>query len=202
MSYTHDVFISYRRHPETVIWIKDHLEPLLRLRLGLELGDEPDIYTDQRLEAGGTWPLDLGRELAQSKVLISLWSANYLHSKWCSLELAHMVAREQAKNCRTPQNPGGIVLFAIVHDGDDIPQNLQAIQKIDIQKCFNVRMRRDSTRAEELDAILAEKAIGIARAIRDAPEFEANWPEETATAFFDEFHHKAPPSQSTVPGFT
>jgi TIR domain len=202
MTYTHDIFISYRRDPETVAWIKEHLSPLLRLRLGMELGNHPDIYTDERLEAGGTWPVDLGRELARSKVLISLWSANYLHSQWCTLELAHMVARERAKNLRTPQNPSGIVLLVVIHDGDAIPHDLQVVQRIEIQKCFNVRMRRDSTRAEELDAILTEKAAGIARAIREAPQFEVNWPEEAARAFFDQFHHKSPPSQTALPQFT
>jgi TIR domain len=202
VAYTHDIFISYRRDPETLKWIKDHLEPLLRLRLGLELPNSPDIYTDLRIKGGATWPVELGRELAQSKVLISLWSGNYLHSKWCTLELAHMVAREKKFQLRTPHNSSGVVFFVIAHDGEKIPHELQAIQKVEIQSCFNVRMRRDSPRAEELDAILAQNASEIARAIQNAPKFNDKWPKQVAQAFFDRFHQKDPPSQSTVPQFT
>src|SRR5687767_2921927 len=105
MGYTHDIFISYRRNPETVAWIKDHLVPLLEMRLEQELGKIPDIFFDEELEAGGTWPVDLATELSCSKVLLSLWSASYLHSGWCALELAQMYAREQAHNCRSVENP-------------------------------------------------------------------------------------------------
>jgi hypothetical protein len=135
-------------------------------------------------------------------VLISLWSGNYLHSKWCTLELAHMVAREQEEQCRTPHNPYGIVLLVVVHDGEKIPHELQAVQKVEIQSCFNVRMRRDSARAEELDAILARSAAGIASAVRNAPQFKANWSEEAAKSFFNQFHQIDSPSQSIVPQFT
>ena len=197
MSYTHDIFISYRRNPETVLWIQDHLIPLEH-----ELGNPPDIYTDQRLETGSTWPVDLGTELARSKLLISLWSGNYLNSKWCTLELAHMVAREKKEHLRTPRKSSGVVFFIVIHDGDKIPKELQAVQKLEIQNCFNVRMRRDSVRAEELDAILAQNAAGIAHAIQNAPKFKANWPIKTAASFFNRFHLSDAPSQSTVPKFT
>jgi hypothetical protein len=202
VAYKNDIFISYRRDPETVTWLKNHLVPLLRLRVGMELESEPSIYTDEMIEGGATWPIELGEELAKSKVLISLWSRNYLHSKWCSLELAHMIAREKAKNLRTPGKPLGVVLFIVVHDGDTIPHDLQLVQKIEIQKCFNVRMRHDSPRAEDLDAILSDEAAGIARAIQNAPQFEDAWPDQTAQDFFNLFHAAVPPIQATVPQFT
>ena len=113
-----------------------------------------------------------------------------------------MVAREEKFQLRTPQNSSGIVFFMVAHDGEKIPNTLQAIQQIEIQSCFNVRMRRDSPRAEELDAILAKNASAIARAIEDAPEFKKEWPIEFAQNFFDQFHQKNPPSQSVVPQFT
>jgi hypothetical protein len=202
MAYLHDVFISYRRDPQVVLWIREHFVPLLQLRLGYELGNAPDIYTDERIEAASTWPVELANELASSRILISLWSKNYLNSRWCSLELAHMVARERSYNCRTPANPSGIVVFAVVHDGETIPHDLQIVQRIEIQKSFNVRMRRDSPRAEELDAIITDSAPGIASAIQNAPEFKPSWSEEAARAFFDQFHQGTLPSQLSVPRFT
>jgi hypothetical protein len=184
VDYAHDLFISYRRDPEVVRWIQDHLVPLLRI------------------EGGATWPVDLGIALGQSKVLISLWSGNYLHSEWCTQELAHMVAREKEEQRRTPQNRFGVVFFLIVHDGESIPADLQAVQRVDITKCFNVRMPRDSITAEELDKIITENARGIADLIQNSPQFRENWPQQTAITFFDQFHQKNRPSQSTVPRFT
>ena len=185
-----------------VIWIKEHLVPLLRTHVGYQLPVPPDIYTDERLEAGATWPVDLGTELAHSRVLISLWSGNYLHSQWCSLELAHMVAREREARRRTPEHSSGIVIFMIVHDGEEIPHELQSVQKIEIRDYFYVRMRRDSDTAQKLEGILKDSARGIALAIRNAPLFKPNWPEQSAKSFFDEFHKEKSPSQSTVPQFT
>jgi hypothetical protein len=202
VDYTHDIFISYRRDPEVVLWINEHLVPLLRTHVGYELPNPPDIYTDQRLESGATWPVELGTELAQSKVLISLWSGNYLHSQWCTLELSHMVAREKEEQRRTPKHPFGIVLFIIVIDGENIPHELQAIQKVEIQNFFFVRMLRTSLTAEKLEETLKKSAPGIALAIQNAPQFKANWPEQTAKSFFDKFHQQDSPSQSTVPQFT
>lgn len=46
MSYQHDIFISYRRNPETYVWITEHFVPLLTLRVELELGRKPLIYID------------------------------------------------------------------------------------------------------------------------------------------------------------
>lgn len=44
MAYKNDIFISYRRNPETLEWINNHLVPLLSLRLGFELGRVRDQY--------------------------------------------------------------------------------------------------------------------------------------------------------------
>jgi hypothetical protein len=59
MSYGHDIFISYRRDPETLTWIDEHFVPLLRLRVGMELGREPTIFIDAQIESGTSWPTSL-----------------------------------------------------------------------------------------------------------------------------------------------
>lgn len=202
MSYLHDIFISYRRNTETVTWIQEHFEPLLQQHLSNILGDPPIIYTDAKVQEGDLWPVEIGLALASSRILLCLWSGSYLNSKWCSLELAHMLAREKGEGRRTPQKPSGMVLFAIVHDGDKIPPELQAVQRIDIQNCFNSRMRRDSPRAEELSAILAHSAAGIARAIEDAPPFRVQWRNNGTQQFYEMFHSQHRPNQRRAPTFT
>jgi len=109
MGYSNDIFISYRRNPETHAWITEHFVPLLALRVELELGRKPSIYVDDQIESGTSWPASLGVALGCSRVLIPLWSGNYLSSAWCVQELSHMLARERETDLRTanwtcPQN--------------------------------------------------------------------------------------------------
>jgi len=47
MAYRYDIFISYKRHPETLGWIKKHFEPLLGHAVGMALGKEPAIFVHE-----------------------------------------------------------------------------------------------------------------------------------------------------------
>lgn len=205
MSYEYDIFISYKRdaNGQTLRWIKQHFEPLLALRVEQELGGgSVRIFYDEALESGASWPHDLGAKLGRSKILIALWSKNYFSSKWCALEMSHMLAREKAAKMRTAANPGGLIVPAIIHDGDDFPDDLSHIQKFEVKRCFNPRMGVDSPRAEELDDILAHEAVAMAKAINAAPRWKKNWPKQAATAFFNALYQDAPASQDTRPRYT
>jgi TIR domain len=200
MSYVHDIFISYRRDEETRAWLNNHFLPLLSLRVRQELMHAPNIFVDGQLESGFSWPSRLGINLGGSRILLALWAKDYFASRWCTEEMAQMLAREQAYGFRTNDNPQGLVVPAVIHDGDEFPPHLSHIQRFDIQRCFNVRMQRDSARAEELDAILAAEAPAIAAAIEAAPPWRKAWPKNAARAFRKQLHIAAP-SQYRVPGF-
>ncbi|MGH9828512.1 MAG: toll/interleukin-1 receptor domain-containing protein, partial [Blastocatellia bacterium] len=202
MAYEYDIFISYRRTPEALSWITDHFQPLLSHRVGLELDREPEIYVDELVESGTSWPAELAKALGKSRVLIVLWTGNYLASVWCTEELSHMLARERHAKLRTVNKPHGLVIPAFIHDGERFPLDLRDIQHFEIQKCFNVRMARNSPRAEELDEALAREAPAIAACIRNAPNWRKTWPREAALAFFGQFHQQAEALQKTVPRFT
>ncbi|MGJ4928877.1 TIR domain-containing protein [Bradyrhizobium sp. HKCCYLS2038] len=202
MSYTHDIFISYRRHPETLAWIQQHFLPLLTLRVEMELGRTLTVFIDQQVETGTSWPQALGTALGCSRTLIALWTGNYLSSVWCSAELSHMVAREQEAQLRTAQHPHGVVIPAFIHDGHRFPAELGYMQRFEIQQCFNVRMAPKSPRAEELDAALAAQAPAIAACIEHAPAFRATWPQTAAEQMYARFHQSVEAVQTTVPRFT
>jgi TIR domain len=201
MSYLNDIFISYRRNPDTLYWINEHFLPLLRLRLGFELQRAPVIYVDTGLESGTSWPIQLGTELGRSRVLMVLWSANYLSSRWCTLELSEMVARERKTRRRTLNNPKGLVIPAMIHDGEKFPQHLQDIQYFEIQKYFNVRMAKYSERAAELDDIIAAQAPDIAQAINSAPPWRAQWPKTAAQNMYKLLFRDDEAPQKTLPRF-
>lgn len=201
MGYRHDIFISYRRHAETRAWIQEHFVPLLELRVEQELGRRPDIYVDTRLESGSTWPADLALALGGSRILISLWSGNYLASPWCALELSLMLQRERHTGLRTVACPNGLVVPAFIHDGQTFPAELAHIQRFEIQQTFNVRMARNSPRAEALDAELAQQAPAIARCIDLAPPWDPAWSTAAAEALFEQLN-RPPQQQTTLPRFT
>jgi hypothetical protein len=153
MGYLHDIFISYRRHPETLEWIREHFLPLLDHWVGLEMPQDPQIYVHEitgQIPAGTAWPTELGERIGASRILIALWSGAYLNSVWCTQELCLMIAREQETESRTVKNKYGLIVPVIVHDGDNIPQQLGLTQRMDIKAYYNTRMRRDSEKAEQL----------------------------------------------------
>jgi len=201
MSYQHDIFISYRRNPETYFWIREHFVPLLELHVEFALARKPVIYVDNQIESGTSWPVSLGTALGRSRVLIALWSGNYLASVWCTEELSHMLAREREANLRTANRPHGVVIPAFIHDGEKFPPDLRHIQYFEVQKSFNVRMARNSPRAEELAAELAAQAPAIAACIDHAPTWRKAWPTQAASLFFRQFYQQAQTLQKTVPRF-
>jgi len=201
MSYKHDIFISYRRDPETLRWIKDHFVPLLSLHLGFELARTPVIYLDEQIESGSSWPLSLARALGASRVLLPLWTANYFTSPWCTEEFGQMLRREEMLRLRTPKKPNGLIIPAFIHDGSSFPAKLQYIQRFEIQSCFNPRMAKDSPRAEALAATLATEAPAIAARIRQAPPWRKEWVATAATGFQKAFRRQAK-AQQKVPRFT
>ena len=202
MSYEYDIFISYRRNPETLAWIKEHFVPLLSLRLEFELQRKPTIFVDEQIETGTAWPAVLGAALGKSRVLIALWTGNYLTSVWCTEEFSQMLARQREAKLGTATKPHGLVIPAFIHDGNSFPAEVQDIQPFEIQPYFNPRMARNSQRAEELDATLAAKAQAIAASIEGAPAWRKKWPAKSAAAFYRRFHRFAESQQKRVPRFT
>jgi hypothetical protein len=200
--YLFDFFISYKRDAETRSWIDRHFRPLLTLRVRQELRREPKIFIDDQLEAGLSWPAQLGNQLGRSRILIALWSKDYFSSDWCVREMSHMLDRHRRSSKRSTGASGGLVIPVVIHDGDDFPSSLDHIQRIDIQGCFNVRMAVDSRRAEDLDAILAREAHAFAKAVERAPTWQERWPTRAAAEFYDQHFRSVPVEQLRLPRFT
>jgi hypothetical protein len=144
--------------------------------------------------------VELGEEIAASRVLIALWSGNYMASRWCAKELCMMLAREREAKCRTVDNKYGLVIPVIVHDGENVGTIVGNVQKLNIQPCFNTRMRKDSPRAEELFEKLRDHAEGISNAILHAPTWKQEWPTQSAEEMIDTYL-QPDPQQAGPPRF-
>jgi hypothetical protein len=200
MSYVHDIFISYRRDDETRRWLERHFLPLLGMRVRQELLRVPEVFVDDSIESGVSWPEQLAVELGRSRILVALWAKDYFASGWCVEELATMMIRERHYGFRTRANPRGLIVPAVIHDGDEFPAPLGVIQHFGIQKQFNVRMSREGKRAEKLDEILSLQAAAIAHSIEAAPAWTPSWPTE-GTADLKASIGRPAPRQAAVPGF-
>jgi hypothetical protein len=201
VGYEFDIFLSYKRHPEARQWLVEHFQPLLEFHVELELGRRPGVFRDdQDIEAGDTWPAHLGRALGNSRVLVALWTRTYFHSEWCSRELSTMLAREQDERLRTPERPGGVIVPVVLHDCNQLPAEVAVLQHVVMPECFNVRMRRDSQLAETLAAHISTRlAPCVAAAIAAAPDWRAEWPLTTASAYLAAVKRSDPPRQTQVP---
>ena len=200
MTYKYDIFISYKRHPETLGWIKKHFKPLLELRVGLALGNDPTIFVHeitQQVYAGELWPQSLAEALGASKVLVALWTKTFFNSVWCTKEMSHMLGRQG----RAANTTYGLVIPAIIHDGEDFPKTLSFIQQMDIKSYYNTRMREDSEKAEKLSDEIERHAAGIAQSVQRAPQWQAQWAQQASDDFFAEFYKREAPAQTEVPKY-
>jgi hypothetical protein len=203
MGYHHDIFVSYKRDPETLSWIGNHFLPLLKVTLSHWLQRDPDIYIHEitdNIKVGTAWPVELGEEIAASRLLIALWSGNYMTSRWCAKELCLMLAREKEAKCRTTYNKYGLVIPVIVHDGENVCEIVGNTQNLDIKPCFNTRMRKDSPKAEELFEKLRDHAEGISNAILHAPPWKQEWPTHSAEELMN-IYLQPDPQQAGLPRF-
>lgn len=92
--FTNDIFISYRHldnAPESgdTGWIDD-FHARLKTQLGFRLGYEPAIWRDRQLGGSDYFANVIMKELARSKILISILSPGYIYpkSEWCMKELS------------------------------------------------------------------------------------------------------------------
>lgn len=198
MSYEYHVFLSYRRHGEWTRWVGEKFLPLFLHWLGEELGENAQIFFDQKfIEAGIVWPHELAFALARSRVLVPLLSRQYFNSEWCKAELAHMCAREDMCFTNAVRLSRGLIVPAVLHDGDDFPKNVCAITPTYLQDCANVRLAKDSPTEEELSKRIRDSLVpNVARAIQRAPHYDPSWEALTASNFLELFNRPTPKQKS------
>jgi len=200
MAYEFHVFLSYRRHGEWTQWVKEKFLPLFLHWLGEELGENAQVFFDQRiLEAGKLWPQESAYALARSRVLVPLLSRQYFNSEWCKTELAHMCARETISGMRKAQPPKSLIVPAVLHDGNDFPKHVSAIMPTYLQDCANVRTAKDSPTEEELSKRIRDSLVpSVVCAIHRAPGYDPYW-ENLAVSEFLRVFNVSPPKQKMLP---
>ncbi|MDM8566485.1 serine protease [Candidatus Halobeggiatoa sp. HSG11] len=77
-SYKYHVFLSYKRCKSWNKWIKRNFLPIFEHWLSEELGKEAKIFWDTEKVETGSWHDRFESELTRSRVLVTLWSPQYL----------------------------------------------------------------------------------------------------------------------------
>jgi len=176
MGYEHNIFVSYRSlDDEWRTWVREKFRSVIMPYLRAEFGPAPGVFWDKDIETGTSWPEALRRALADSKILVALLSKQYFRSVWCVGEMAHMLARGDAHNLGTSQNPGLLVVPVIIHDGDDMPACVKAIQSKDIRDCVSLCATHESAIWEKLEGQVKELLPDILSAVRRAPPHDDRW---------------------------
>lgn len=194
--YKYDVFLSYRRSNAWPRFVDSIFVPMFRHWLEAEIGQKPEIFYDvDSIEMGESWPYRLAEGIASSKILVCLWSNEYFCSPWCKAELGHMLARREFT--RGDSGPLPLILAMLIHDGENIPPQLNDIQRFPIQEYANPWLGKNSPKAEELSERIRQFSVDVARALRRAPECDPSWSDLAVDGFIQLFDRRA--EQREVP---
>jgi len=171
--YEYDVFFSYKRHSLTLDWTRG-VHRRLKLWLTEELNREAQLFVDEdSIETGDRWPERLKDALRLSRCMVCVWSPSYFQSNWCFSEWTSFRERER----RLKLQSHGLIAPLRFHDGEHFPADAQAVQWTDVAPYTSTMPAFwTSARAIELEDRLKEFARSVARTVRNAPSFEADWP--------------------------
>lgn len=179
--YRYDLFVSYKREPRN----KQLVTPWLRQVLDRveywtrqEMGGTPIrvFFDEESIEVGSDWPNEISEALLSAKCLLPIWSPEYFHSTWCVAEWKSFIKREILIADRG--RPACRLIIPIkFHDGSWFPEEAQRVQQLDLSPyTATTQAFWNSHRADELDQLIKDFAPKLARAISQAPPYEAGWP--------------------------
>lgn len=176
--YTYDLFISYRREPPVLDWVKNHFHPLLEQWLPNYTPGRrrPKIFIDWKIETGSAWPLALEQALRMSRCLVSVWSPEYFRSRWCVAEWKTMQRRETLCRLKSSRNSAGLVYPVVFADGEFFPRGALSTQHKDMRAWNSpYPVFRETANYINFDQEVQNVCQELARMIQRAPGWK-RWP--------------------------
>jgi len=178
MSYEHDIFISYRRSDTIGPWVKNHLAPRLELRLNEISANPVSIFCDFKMSEGVNWPAELKRNVKRSRLLLTIWSADYFRSTWCMAEWQSFRQREALLGLFTNENPQGLVYPVRYADGNHFHADAKLTQW---RKDFSTlsypdESFRTTAKYLEFDDLIREMARDLEVLLSSVPSWRDDFP--------------------------
>jgi TIR domain-containing protein len=177
VSYTWDVFISYRRTHNVTGWVRNHLGPVLEGCLE-DLMDHPKVFVDDKVEVGSYWPEDLAEKLSTTRYMLAVWSPPYFTSPWCMAEWQTMRAREELLGIPRIGETRGLIYPVVYSDGESFPPEARAVQsRFDLSEYgFPYEQFKRTDAYLEFHAKVQSIAADLASRFSSAPSWQADWP--------------------------
>ncbi len=174
MAYEYDVFISYRREPDSKDWTQNIFLPKFKHYLSEQLGKKNlSVFVDEQgIEGAQYWADTLKIALAKSRCLVPVLMTSYFQSEWCAREFAVMHHRQE----QLVQKPQGLIAPFVIWDGNDFPAPVKAIQNFPCHDYyFTHRGFLDSGTFFEFQQKLKKWVAQVAHAVQAAPAWDADW---------------------------
>jgi hypothetical protein len=132
-----------------------------------ELQRRPKVYVDDRSPGDASSAISLGENLARSRAMVAIFSADYWTSPWCIHELDLMLDRAS----------GGLelVIAAVVHDCESLPAPIGLIKKTDIKEFRITHMYTGGQKYQDFSMAVGKLAPHLCAPIRRLPTFDATW---------------------------
>jgi hypothetical protein len=178
MSYTHDIFVSYRRSKTVGGWVQRHLAPRLQARLD-EIAPKPvRVFVDSQMEEGVNLPAELRSRITTSGILLAIWSADYFRSAWCMAEWQSFREREKLLGYFTDAKPASLVYPVRYADGSSFhPDAKLALCRKDFSQLnYPDEVFRGSKKYLKFDDLVREVAHELVDRMSSTPPWAPTFP--------------------------
>jgi hypothetical protein len=178
VGYNHDIFVSYRRSPTVGQWVQTHLVPRLEARLN-DIAPKPvRVFCDFKMADGVNWPAELKNQVRSSRLLLTVWSADYFRSTWCMAEWQSFREREELLGLFSGAATQGLVYPVRYADGDYYHPDAQLAQcKKDFSRLnYPDDVFKLSAKYLEFDDLVREMAGDLVRRLTKIPAWRKNFP--------------------------
>lgn len=178
MAYENDIFVSYRRSETVGLWVKNHFASRLEARLNEVAPGQVRVFCDFRMSDGVNWPAELKRQVQNSRLLLTIWSADYFRSTWCMAEWQSFRHRETSLGLFSKEHPQGLVYPVRYADGDYFHSDAQlALCRKDFSSLsYPDEVFRSSAKYLEFDDLVRSMAQELVALIPTVPPWSDNFP--------------------------
>lgn len=181
MDYEHDVFISYRRSSTAGTWVQNHFAPRLRARIE-DISPGLNIFWDTQMENGVNLSEDLQRRLRASRILLTVWSADYFRSGWCMSEWRSFAERQKMPGLFGDGQPVSLIFPIRYSDGDYYAAEAKAtlVQYDFSELSYPDQVFSQSPKYLDFDNLVRTVAGAVLPRVLAAPVWQSTFPIEIA----------------------
>lgn len=174
--YSYDVFISYP-HGATkmAMWVEHIFLSHFTDCLTESVGRTARVYFDKHyINPGDKWEWQFKTALAETRILVPIWSIKYFLSLYCRAELAVMLHRQERLGYG---QTGGLIVPVRIwgSNSNRFPEIAQQIEPLECGSYGNLRTDSDSSQLQRFEDHIAQWVPNLAAKIDSVPFCDPEW---------------------------